>query len=126
MKNAAEILRARGVGLSLTSGGTLSVTCKRPLTSKQQRWLSGHKAELVAELQGPKPTMAETTAETLIRAAKNRNWEVEFISTKAEVPPLPKEIVAELSGRAFPRRVIDSMSHSEAADWLFRDGDSTW
>ena len=122
MKNAVEILRARGIGLSLTNEGTLSITCGRPLTSEQQRWLSGHKAELVAGLRAPKPTMADT----LVREAKNRNWEIEFISTKDEVPPMPKEIVAELLGRGFSRRVIDSMSHSEAADWLFRDGGSTW
>jgi len=120
MRNVVEILRARGIGLSLTSGGTLSVTCGRPLTSEQQRWLSGHKAELVAGLREPKPTMA------LVRAAEARNWEVEYVNLKDEVPPLPREIVAELLGRGFSRRVIDSMSHSEAADWLFRDGGSTW
>lgn len=77
MKNAnvVEILRARGVGLSLTSGGTLSVTCERPLTSEQQRWLSGHRAELVAELQGPKVPEA-TMAAVLIREAEARGWEI--------------------------------------------------
>ena len=74
-------------------------------------------------LEVPKVPEA-TMASVLIREAAVRGWQVEFKSTK--VPPLPKEIVAELLGRGFPRRVIDSMSHSEAADWLFRDGGSTW
>jgi len=122
MRNVVEILRARGIGLSLTSGGTLSVTCERPLTSEQQRWLSGHKAELVAGLREPKPTMASV----LIREAEARNWEIEFISTKAEVPPLPREIRFELTERGFPQRVVDRMSHGAAVFHLFRDGGPRW
>ncbi len=111
----------RGITLSLAEGG-LRFHCDRGITSAEKRLVVVHKAELLAELQGPKTTMASF----LVCAAAARGWEVEFLSTKDEVPPLPKEIVAELLGRGFSRRVIDSMSHSEAADWLFRDGGSTW
>ena len=117
---AADFAR-RGITLSLVEGG-LRFHCDRGITSAEKQLVADHKAELLAELQGPKPTMA-----TLVRAAEARNWEIEFISTKDEVPPpLPKEIVAELLGRGFLRRVIDSMSQSEAADWLFRDGGPRW
>ncbi|MGI9068028.1 MAG: hypothetical protein ACR2HX_16700 [Pyrinomonadaceae bacterium] len=123
MRNVVEILRARGIGLSLTSGGTLSVTCERPLTSEQQRWLSGHKAELVAGLRAPKPTMASV----LIREAAARGWEVEFISTKDEVlPPVPKEIQAELMERGFALSRVSKMTHGEATFLLFRDGAPRW
>lgn len=122
MKNVVEILRARGIGLSLTSGGTLSVTCERPLTSEQQRWLSGHKAELVAGLREPKPTMASF----LVCAAAARGWEVEYVNLKDEVPPLPREIQAELMQRGFSLSRVSRMSHGEAAFFLFRDGGSTW
>ncbi len=134
MKNAVEILRARGVGLSLTSGGALSVTCKRPLTSEQKRWLSGHKADLLAELQVQKTTMA-----VLIREAEVRGWEAEILrrrpnlsfnhhaDLKDEVPPLPREIRFELvEERGFPQRVVDKMSHGEAAFFLFRCGGAGW
>ncbi|MBA2527351.1 MAG: hypothetical protein H0V18_16450 [Pyrinomonadaceae bacterium] len=123
MKNAVEILRARGIGLSLTNEGTLSITCGRPLTSEQQRWLSGHKAELVAGLRASKATMGEA----LVRLAEARGWEVEFVNLKDEVPPLPKEIRHELvTERGFPQHVVDRMSHSEAAFFLFRDGAAEW
>lgn len=67
-----------------------------------------------------------TMAATLIREAEARGWEVEFISTKNEVPPLPKEIRFELVERGFPLSRVLKMSHGEAAFHLFRDGGPGW
>lgn len=70
----------------------------------------------------PKPTMAEV----LICAAEARGWEVEYVNLKDEVPPLPKEIQAELMQRGFSLSRVSRMSHGEATFHLFRDGAAGW
>jgi len=98
----------------------------------EKQLVADHKAELLAEFSANTtpsevPKVPEATmAETLIREAAARGWGIEFISTKAEVPPLPREIRFELTERGFPQRVVDRMSHGAAVFHLFRDGGSRW